>query len=481
MTLDRSAPQFSVRLVLPKTPPKPPARTPSVRAAEDALRAYQRTAQSVTARVAAAGGKGPNLPAGLASELVSTQAHFDSLYRALRAAQAEARASSPPEPPQPKDEDLTLRVVSFEYDEDEKKADQLTLTVDNRDLSAFDNPAFGDGNKLVVSWGYAGNTTPPVEMIIRSVKGALQLKVVAQSKAVLMNRETHSRVFENKTRAEVARLIAEENGYGSGTLFVEDTGVRYPHIAQARLTDAQFLKRLADIEGFEFYVDFEGIHWKPRDTKKRPLRVLQYYLPPNVGDILAFDVENDLTAKPGAITVKGRDPLKKADINVTADNASTKRTTLGAVVEIVDPRTGATERRPNNASADTRVSSASSEAAAKREADGAYKRTQLAAVLFSATIVGDPRFRAKNVVVVQGLGKRLSGKYYVSSTKHKIDGSGYTVSFKARTDGGNKRVGPKAATAGSQNKQDPSSSGTAKQVEVVNPQTGATTTQWKAG
>jgi len=67
-----------------------------------------------------------------------------------------------------------------------------------------------------------------------------------------MNKVTRCRTFENLTRADVVRKIAQDNGYGVTRQDIEDTTHLLPVITQARMTDAQLIRRLADREGFEF-------------------------------------------------------------------------------------------------------------------------------------------------------------------------------------------------------------------------------------
>ena len=57
----------------------------------------------------------------------------------------------------------------MEYQDSEKKADQLKLTVDNWDLSNFDNPVWRAGNKVTITWGYPGRMSPVRECVIQKV------------------------------------------------------------------------------------------------------------------------------------------------------------------------------------------------------------------------------------------------------------------------------------------------------------------------
>lgn len=325
--------------------------------------------------------------------------------------------------------DTTDVVLSLEFDEDEKKADQLKLVIDNWDLSHFDLPVWRQGNKVIVTWGYPGRLAPSRECVIQKVEGSTQITVTALSKALLLNKDVKVKTYENTRRSEIVHAIAKDYGFGEDRRFIEDTETVYEHISQARQTDAAFLKRLADAEHFEFYVDFSGLHWHPRKMGQKPLRVMQYYLPPDVGDILSFNVESDPFAKPTQVTAKGRSPEDKAPLEGKGSEATTER------IALVAPDTGVVgafspvEQRLIHPTTETDA------AQAKKQADGAFKRAKQALVKLSMECVGDPLVIAKSVLDIRGISKRLSGLYYVNAASHKIGSGGYTMSLKLSTDG----------------------------------------------
>ena len=57
--------------------------------------------------------------------------------------------------------DLGDRLISFSYEDSERRADKVSLQLDNFDLSLFDREELMGGAVLEVSWGYAGNMAPP--------------------------------------------------------------------------------------------------------------------------------------------------------------------------------------------------------------------------------------------------------------------------------------------------------------------------------
>lgn len=341
--------------------------------------------------------------------------------------------------------DSTDLIKTLEYEDDEEKADKLTLTVRNDDLSHFDNPIFKEGNTLIVSWGYPGRMTPPRECTISKVTGSLELKVEAQGGETLMNRQTKQRSWENMTRSAVVREIATAQGYSADRQDIEDTEEVFEVITQSRETDAQFVRRLAGIEGFQFYEDGGTFHFHKRRYGQQPTRTLQYYLPPDVGDIITFNVTNDIFAKPkkkaGKVKVKGRDPIQKKDIEETGSDSDTPRDKLAPVPTdgpegTIDPTTGEAKALPDEAKPTTeeRPTTAKTPTAAKREANASYRSMQEASVELDLDLIGDPVIVAKALYECRLVSKRLSGLYHFKNVKTTI-GSGYTLKVKAISDG----------------------------------------------
>jgi phage protein D len=108
--------------------------------------------------------------------------------------------------------DLGTRLLSFAFEDTEEKADKLSLELDNHDLALFDREELTGGAVLEVSWGYPGYLSPPRRVVLKSLKGFQVLKVEGQALSALMNQQQKTRRWEKKTRAEVVRKLARENG-----------------------------------------------------------------------------------------------------------------------------------------------------------------------------------------------------------------------------------------------------------------------------
>lgn len=376
--------------------------------------------------------------------------------------------------------DLGGRVIGFTFEDSERKTDKVSIQLDNFDLSLFDREDLTGGATLEVSWGYPGNMAVPRRVVVKKLKGFTTLTVEGQATSVLMNREAKTRSWENVTRGEVARQIAEEHGYSGELVDVEDTTEVLDVVNQTAETDARFLRRLAAREEFEFYVDDGGFHFHERRQDAAPAHVFTWYADPGRGDVLSVDVESDLVKRAGRVTVRGRDPMERATIESTTSNSTSDRATLAEVIEVVDPETGATSLQTRNATASVHPTSAPNAGRASRESDARFRRAERATVKLSLRVVGDPTLHAKSIVEVRGISGLLSGKYYVTEVKHVISSSGYTCDLKLTRDGQGQRARRLAQEQrGERNTSRARTDGEMTQVEVVDPETGSTRIEYR--
>jgi len=345
---------------------------------------------------------------------------------------------------------LSTKVESLSFKDAERKADVLTLTVDNFDLSNFDDPIWAHGNIIQFTFGYDSELAPLREAVIRSVKGSTKLTIEAHSKDVTLDRIKVRQAWENVTRSDVIRELATRNGYQPEDLQIAESSERFEILTQDNLTDAQMIRKLCEQEGYEFFVDFDGFHAHPRDLAQAPLREILYYTDPGQGDVISWSVENDITRKPGRVRVKSRDPDTKETITGLADNETDDLRDLLQEVKAleefileVDPETGATTTSTRKISENQPVAyeedvagNQQTQGEAETDAKRRFRKATQRAVKMSMTIVGDPSLLAKAVVKLSGFGTRLSGKYYVQDAAHELSGSGgYLTSLKLITDG----------------------------------------------
>jgi phage protein D len=314
-----------------------------------------------------------------------------------------------------------VNILAFEYHDKERAADKCMLTVDNFDLSHFDNPVWKQGHRVRVSWGYPGRMAPARICVIRKVTGFTQLKVEANGLEVALNRITRSRTFENITTSEIINQIARENGYGDDAVDIQETEVRREHVVQANLTDYQFIRRLAHRVNYEFFLDWDGFHFHERRLDQRSHKTVTWYTEQVQPEILSINVKSDITARPGRTRVVNRDPVDRTNSDAAADNQSdTNHGTTGFNIVAADAETAQLTGQVLVAQEQQTQGSGQTEEEAEEEAQARRRRAAIAAVKMTMTLVGDPFVLAKAIIRVEGIGQRLSGNYYVKDAKHAI-------------------------------------------------------------
>ena len=323
----------------------------------------------------------------------------------------------------------------------------------------------------------------PRRVVVKKLKGFSTLTVEGQALSALMNREAKTRSWENVTRSEVARQIAEEHGYEGQFIDIDDTEETLDVVNQTAETDARFMRRLAAREELEFYVDDGGFHFHERRQNAAPTHVFTWYADPGRGDVISINVESDLVRRAGRVSVRGRDPLQRTTVEASTTSASADRSTISEVIEVVDPETGATSLETRNATASVQPTSVTNAARAQRESQARFRRAERETMKLSLQVVGDPTLHAKSIVEVRGISGLLSGKYYVNDVKHVISSSGYVCELKLTRDGTGRRARTVAQSqrsqGGSRNTSQPRTDSEMTQVEVVDPETGATRIEYR--
>lgn len=340
------------------------------------------------------------------------------------------------------------RIKTLQYTDSEKKADKCVLTVDNFDLSNFDDQVWAHGNFLEVSWGYAGNMSLARDLVITKVVGFTELKIEARARSVLMDTVRKSKTFENMTRGEVAKAIAEANGYTASNYLVSETEQRFAFITQPKISDAQMLRKLAHQQGFEFYVDHSGLHWHERKLIQRAARTFIWYTDQGRGDVLNIAVESDVTKVPRAVKKVAHDPATGVTTTAEASDSTDKEREGTATVTLTksdDLLHGSTEYAVSagmSVGESVWESAASKPEAAAAEAKAAFRRAQRGAVKMKLEAVGDPSMLAKTICNVSGVGQRLTGNYYVKEVVHNVAAGNYKMQCNLISDG----TGPTSKT-----------------------------------
>lgn len=361
---------------------------------------------------------------------------------------------------------LDGRVLSMSYEDTERGADKLTLSLRNDDLAMFADDSLVGGQALEVSWGWPDDLAPPRRVVIKRISGGTTLNVEGHGLGILHHRAERVRSWLGRTVSQVVAEVAQEMGYVGTSARITETAETYDALNQAGETDAAFLKRLARREGYEFWIDDAGLYWGPRRFDAAPRHVYRWATPNGAADgILSWSVESNLVRRVGKVQVVGRDPITKRAVTQAATAETEDRVTLGDTKRVVDPETGRTTDEKINATDAIRAAGATNETKARREASARYQRAERETVKLSLSVIGTPSLRAKSTIQIDGLGSLLDGLYYATKVTHSISSGGYTCLVEAIRDD----LGKRAAAADSRAEQARQQTGTRNEQAARSP------------
>lgn len=232
-------------------------------------------------------------------------------------------------------------------------------------------------------------------------------------------RITNSTTFLNSKDSDLAAKIADKLGLKQE---IEDSKTVYDHIYQHNQSDLHFLMQRAWRIGYECYVDEGSLHFHtPRNTKAQVKLIWGQ-------ELLSFSPRMSMTAQVDRVVVHGWDVLKQSAITGEAQKGKLFPL-LGKDKNNIAAPWSETFPEGKLAIVDQPVAS---QEEARRLA--AARLDELSGVFIDAegSAFRRPDVRAGKTVHLDGLGKRFSGDYLVTSAIHVYQSTGLITHFAVR-------------------------------------------------
>ena len=343
----------------------------------------------------------------------------------------------------PADLDLLAAIQQIEVEDHADLADMLRLRIaigtneGCADFAVLDRDLFSRlaPIKLLVRVGNGLPETLTNAYVIEAnadfsnSPGQSVLNVVAMEPTVLMNLQEKVQAWPDMADSDIASTIFTDPDYNFLPV-VEPTTFRRQEVSQTvmqRGTDIRFLRQLAWRNGFECYVETNGLtglmegHFHPPRLDQPPQGVLSV----NMGEatnINSFTVRNDMM-QPTTVQVTGLDIESGSEQPAQAESSSQRPLGAGPAINGDRPRRRLLSR---TGMAQASELQAHAQAVTDRSAFAITADGELNTVAYGGIL------RAKRPVLVRGAGRQLSGTYYVEKVLHSFRGDSYTQRFTLR-------------------------------------------------
>ena len=226
--------------------------------------------------------------------------------------------------------------------------------------------------------------------------------------------------------ADIVKKIASEAGLSAKCDAISLMAVKYKYVMQYNQNDWDFLWTRANQLGYQIYVEGKNLHFCPAGDSRAKTSPAKLDFG---GNLTRFEPR---VAAMGQITqteAYGWDPSQKKNVSSTTMTELSLSGTKALANTI--PANAQMKKAYSSSAKDMVIEpGASSVPQAKAYADAAFSRASSSFMqAYGELDEGDPFLVAGSTVVINGLGLRFSGKYYVTEAHHVFREGAHRTSF----------------------------------------------------
>jgi phage protein D len=289
---------------------------------------------------------------------------------------------------------------------------------------------FGAETEVCIGYGDAKSTPTAVRGMITEITtnfpdgGSPELSVSGYDHGFPLTIGKNSRTWKDARDSDAASEIA---GFNNLDAVIQTTEEQHAQIEQNQESDWEFLKKLADRNHFELYVDeTKRLHFaKPNDKATAIVRLVYGQ------GLLSFKPEANLAGQISRVELYGWNPKTKEQIIGTASAGEESGLTGASAGEYLNAFVRDPSKRPT-----LRIRQpVFTQAEADQRAKAALNERAKQFLTGDGESIGLPELRPDINVQLDNLGDPFSKTYYIQQATHKIDANGYRTRFKVKETG----------------------------------------------
>lgn len=292
----------------------------------------------------------------------------------------------------------------------------------------LDHPLFEVGNDITIEMGYAGNLEPLIDGKIKKLRssflsqGAPTLSVEGSDvpyDSLVSQKSSPQRTFDKVKYSDIAKTLASEAGLSAS---VDETSETHEKIVKrSGINYYNFLLDLSRRVNYEFYVVRKTLYFVEPKVDEEEIATLVWGQ-----NLVTFKPTTNTTGLVTEVEVRGWDSNTKEEIvgRARTGEEQTQERGRSKGSEIAKELYGEAKL--------VQYKPVSSREEATNIALAELNRASNSLLEADGETFGIPELRPGVTVKLEKIGKRFSGKYYLTKTTHTIDGNGYKTSFSVR-------------------------------------------------
>lgn len=305
-------------------------------------------------------------------------------------------------------------------------ADRFDIHFYDPQFTLLDSNLFKIGAEVEILFGRSSKLETVTQGYVTSVSSEAgedtseRLIITGFDASFKMTLEPHSQTFLKQSASQIVSKIAGDYGLSAKT---DKAPFTYEHVLQHNETDSEFLQRLADENGFRFWVTEKELHFKAIPDGETPISLAMYE------DLLKINLRMSAAGRGDSAEARFWDEKQKQVIN-------TSSTSPGKATYVSKKLLNSVERDAKKEFKSTKLLigqvPVNEKAKADALADGRLRYASAAQVILKGETFGSPKISAGSKVKITGAGKTISGEFLLTSTEHVYGANiAYTTRFTA--------------------------------------------------
>jgi uncharacterized protein len=292
-----------------------------------------------------------------------------------------------------------------------------------------DTGIFTEGTRIEISMGFVGNTKSLIVGEITAVaanfsdSGPTTVEVEGMDLLSRLQRGTAYRRFDGPTPdsglpdSQIVTQMAAEVGLLPD---VDPTAPPSATRVQDNQSDYDFLKWLADLNGFYLWVDGETLHFKEQRPAASSLTLVWGKT------LISFSARLTMAGQVNAVEARGWDPVQKQSVSGTAQRSA-------GSTALLSPNGQTLIARGSGGESNLLVTNAAVASAQEAQdyAQAFIDSQEQTLITGSGSSVGQPNLQVGSTLQLSGIG-RFSTTYIVHQASHVLGPDGYKTSFEVR-------------------------------------------------
>ncbi len=328
-------------------------------------------------------------------------------------------------------------VTEIKIEEDVDAFDTCTITISDPDMEYISDDLYIEDVPMSIDIGFHNGTPYKVNFYgyIASIdlnfpeEGIPTMELYCIDKSHLMNRVKNSRTWENCTNADVVKYFADNYGF---KCYIEQgyTFKLEESISQSDQTDIEFLRNLAnnEIQPFVCKVVGDTLYYVKKGLLSTPVRSLSYKKYPY--EIKSFRPQINRETKEIEVKYSNYTSNKTIDLGL-ANDMITSREQQGYPVSTSDVPFGSVAyTEPQKEQGENSES--------QEEADKQMIKLEMNTLTGDVELRTFPNlllFKPFQTVIIDGVGKYLSGLYFISKVSRTLNSDGFSQSISVLKNG----------------------------------------------